>query len=165
MMMGQNKISDTPEEDGRNIKSLFTLITGILFLTLSLMIVLHPYLRYQIHQQFHPDFRKVLSTIHMELNNMSLVILKIKTRTHIKIEVYNLNKQEGVQNYIETLTLPDKRNGYFHFNGQATSMAVDDINQNGKFDLIVPSFDEDLIAHLNIFEFNEQTQHFEPISL
>ncbi|MEZ4870891.1 MAG: hypothetical protein R2827_01335 [Bdellovibrionales bacterium] len=50
------------------------------------------------------------------------------------------------------------------FRGQSTNLAVDDVNGDNIPEIIAPSFDKHLVAHMNVFSYNPVTKKFENIT-
>ena len=108
--------------------------------------------------------REILATASGDLlsNGSSIKVIKIKTNKGLILEVYGQNKNFA-QPLIDSLFLPHMTDGYFHFRGQATNLALDDVDGDNRLELIAPSFDKNLVAHLNVYKYNLKTQKFEPL--
>ncbi|MEO0337188.1 MAG: hypothetical protein AAF202_12400, partial [Pseudomonadota bacterium] len=64
----------------------------------------------------------------------------------------------------ERLSQLDGNDAVSHFqSGNATQLAVIDVDDDGSFELMAPTFDDQLVAHLNIFKYNPVLKRFEPI--
>lgn len=131
---------------------------GGLAVAMSTLIVaaVHPELRSSVRGALLPEYRKVLSTARGDLmgNGTIFTVAKIKTRDSLSLEVYELLADGGTR-LTQRVILEDKRDGYFNFNGQATNLAIDDINQDGRPEILAPSFDQNLVGHLNILTYSE----------
>jgi hypothetical protein len=60
-------------------------------------------------------------------------------------------------NLVDRVELLQHKDAHFSFGGGSTNLAVDDINGDGRSEVIVPSLDKQLVAHLAIFEFDSET--------
>lgn len=88
-----------------------------------------------------------------------LRVLKVKKKDLLALEIYRVDENQQIT-LIQQLNLPDANDGYFHVNSQATNLAAIDIDQDGKSEIIAPSFDRNLVAHLNVYKFNPQAETF-----
>ena len=136
---------------------LLTLMFGAM-----LIAALHPEVRSSLRSSVIKDFRMVVSTAHGDLlgNGHELTVAKVRTRDAMYIEVYE-PRADGGQRLVERIELPDKKDGYFNFNGQATNLAIDDIDGDGRPEILVPSFDQNLVGHLNIYRYNQGSSTFQ----
>jgi hypothetical protein len=108
------------------------------------------------------DFREVLSTAQGRIAGGSneYTVAKVKTQNGLFLEIYE-NAEHGTQKLVETIALADKRDGYFNFNGQATNLAIDDIDGDGKLEILAPTFDQNLVGRLNVYNFDPSTKSSE----
>lgn len=132
----------------------------------SLLTALHPDVRAQVRGSLLGDYRMVVSSAHGDLSSdgTSFNIIKVKTREDLVLEVYK-GSSEGKYELVEKIQMPQQRDGYFSFNGQATNLAVDDIDGDGRPEILVPSFDRDLVGHLNVFRFDPTAKNFQKVLL
>lgn len=132
----------------------------------SLLTALHPDVRAQVRGSLLRDYRTVVSSAKGDLTNdgTSYNIIKVKTRDDLILEVYK-GSNEGKLELVEKIQMPNQRDGYFSFNGQATNLAVDDIDGDGRPEILVPSFDRDLVGHLNVFRFDPTAKNFQKVLL
>ena len=114
-----------------------------------------------LRETLQPEFRKVLSTVDGDIFGPGQrgKVLKIQTREGLFVEVYR-SDDEGNFALKEKFKLADKRDGYFVFNGEASNLVLDDIDGDRKVEIIVPSFDSDLVAHLNIYSYKKDFDGF-----
>jgi hypothetical protein len=112
------------------------------------------------------DTRQVLASARADLkgNGRQLSVLKVQTRDALIVEIYDSTDASGDLKLIKSITLPDRRDGYFTFKGEATNLVVTDIDDDGTLEIIAPTFDTQLVARLNIFHYDKQTQDFERVS-
>ena len=130
---------------------------GISLTAFFLIVVLNPDLRNEANAMLAPQQRIILAVANASLDESgeSLQILKIKTKDGIYVEVYGQEKQGSlsVQKLLSAAKLPDKKDGYFTFNNQITNLAIDDIDNDKQKEILVTSFDENLVAHLNVYKY------------
>ncbi|MBT4760106.1 MAG: hypothetical protein HOO06_00275 [Bdellovibrionaceae bacterium] len=124
-------------------------------------LALHPQLNESIKHLMTNNYRQVLSTASgtiVDTHSFTKVV-KLKTNEGIFLEIYH--GKNNVKPLISKIKLPDQNDGYFIFQGQSTNLALDDLDGDNKNEIIVPSFDRNLIAHLNVYRFNEISKQFE----
>jgi len=141
-----------------------TLISKSLFtgtFLISLICVLHPEVRSYLRGLFKQQFREILSTTRGPLlKNFTLSrVIKVRTNEGIFIEIYGGGTTRPL---LDRVRLPDRRDGYFNFGGTTSNLFVHDLDGDQVAEIIAPSFDENLIAHLNVFSFNTNTLKLEP---
>ena len=95
------------------------------------------------------------------LNNGKLLkVLKVRSAEGLAIEIYSTEKTTGAP-LLARVFLPDKSDGYFHFHGEATNLALEDLNGDRRLEILAPSFDTNMTAHLNVYTYNPITKSFE----
>ena len=135
-----------------------------LVFTLMLVASLHPVARTSLRGILVPNQRVITSTLQADLMGDGTVftIAKIKTRDSLLIEIYEA-LAEGKTKLVEQIELPNQKDGYFNFNGQATNLAVDDINNDGRLEILAPSFDHNLTGHVNIYSDDKDNKSFQKV--
>jgi hypothetical protein len=136
----------------------------ILLAASLLAAVLTPPLRERIQQRFAQVGREILATADGDVLNdgTPTKIIKYRTRDGIFVEILKLDAN-GSTTVVDRILLPDKHDGLFNFRGQVTRLAVADVDQDGKLELLVPTFDNQLVPHLNVFRYNPAIARFEPV--
>ena len=83
------------------------------------------------------------------------------------MEVYGRQKLNklAIPTLIASTKLPDKKDGYFTFNGDVTNLAVDDIDNDKKSEILATTFDNDLVAHLNVYRYVPGQKELELVHL
>ena len=139
--------------------------TFVALFAASLLCALHPDVRSQVRNSILSDYRMVVSSAKGDLlsDGTAFSIMKIKTRTDLFLEVYRT--ADGKHELVEKIHMPEQRDGYFSFNGEATNLAVSDIDGDGRPEILVPSFDRDLVGHLNVFRFDPGAKNFQKVLL
>lgn len=131
----------------------------------TLVFVLHPDLRESLRRHWMRDSRVVLSTVSGDLlyNGNPVKVIKVKTNEGLFLEFYAAG-EGNVRPLLDRVRLPDRRDGFIHLRGQATNLALDDIDGDRKLEVLAPTFDEDLVAHLNVYRYNSESGNFEPVA-
>lgn len=125
--------------------------------------VLTPSIRDSLQTYVTGSSREVLATAEGDLLNDSTTVKVVKIKTHdgIWVEVARLD-DSGNSTLVDRILLPDKHDGLFNFQGHVTRLAIADIDQDGSFELLAPTFDQQLVPHLNVFRYNSALKKFEP---
>lgn len=136
-------------------------VFAILFIS-----VLLPDVRSAIRQALLRDFRVVISTVHGDITGegIEFTVAKIRTRDSLLIEIYR-PQDDGSQKLLSRITLPEKKDGFFNFNGQATNLAIDDIDGDGLKEILVPTFDQNMVGHLHIYRYDASSGSFQKAAL
>lgn len=152
----QNNITKAALASGR--------IVLMAFAAIMVIAALHPDVRSSVRGTFVRDFRNVVSTAKGNLagDSRMFTVTKIKTRDTLSLEIYE-NLVSGQQKLVERIALADSRDGYFDFNGQATNLAIDDIDGDGQPEILVPTFDNNLVGRLNVYNFDASSKTFNKV--
>jgi len=135
----------------------------LLSLTAFMMVAaLHSGLRSQVRGVFLKDYRTVVSTATGDLlgSGTKLFVTKVKTQDSLFLEIYE-PLPSGGQKLIDRIELPDKKDGFFNFNGQATNLVIEDVDGSGRPQIFAPSFDKNLVGHLNVYHYNTDAHEFQ----
>lgn len=140
------------------VASFFLLLTAIL-----LAAVLTPSLRTQVQDWVRKPGREVLASAEGDLLGDGGVtkVIKYKTNEGIWLEILKLDPS-GTSTLVDRVLLPDKHDGLFNYQGHVTRLAIADIDDDGTFELLAPTFDQQLVPHLNVFRYNADLRKFEP---
>lgn len=124
--------------------------------------VLTPSLRHKIQSYFAKNGREVLATAEGDLLNNGTIVKVVKFRTSdgVYVEILKIN-DHGASDPVDRLLLPDKHDGLFNFRGHVTRLAIVDIDGDSKNELLAPTFDNQLVPHLNVFRYNAELGRFE----
>jgi hypothetical protein len=106
---------------------------------------------------------EILATAEGDLlgDGTSVKIIKFRNGEGIYVEILKM-LPNGDSHVVDRILLPDKHDGMFNYQGHVTRLAVADINNDGHMELLVPTFDNQLVPHLNVFHYNPTTTRFEP---
>lgn len=150
---------------GKTIAPYLKRVGNILFITvfaLAFVAAVHPTARSEIRGAVLKDYRTLISSTHADLvgDGSSYTVAKIETRDSLLLEIYR-TQADGSDKLVEKIELADSRDGFFNFEDRATNLAVDDIDNDGRPEILVPSFDHELVGRLNIFHYNDESKGFE----
>ena len=106
---------------------------------------------------------EILSVVEGDLlNDGSLVkVVKFRTAEGIVLEFYS-DGFHGNRYQISRVVLPNAKDGFLNHRGEAVQLAVADLNGDGTMELLSPTFDDRLIAHLNPFRYSSEHKGFVP---
>jgi hypothetical protein len=79
------------------------------------------------------------------------------------LEIYSPT-ENGQPNLLQTIELNDSLDGYFYIKNAATNLALFDINNDRKIEIVAPTFDANLSPHLNVFTYDSKIQRFIPVT-
>jgi hypothetical protein len=122
-----------------------------------------PSIREKVQNQLSPVGHEILATAEGDLlSNGSLTkVIKYRNGEGITVEILK-ELPNGDTSVLDRIPLPDKHDGLFNYQGHVTRLAIADLDGDGKFELLVPTFDNQLVPHLNVFRFNPAIARFEP---
>lgn len=150
--------------DKVNLKALVILL-GIGTL-LSWAVAFHPQWRSSIQNYFYsPIQRELLSSVEGPLleDGSHVLVAKYKVPDGILLEFYG-GGQGGGRPLLDRIKLQNHQDAHYDFYGQATRLAIIDLNGNQQLELVAPTFDRNFQAHLNAFRYNPTSQRFEPVT-
>ena len=143
---------------GRSMNRIYNYSLRLLttaFLAGLFIIVLNSDLRSSVRSMLQPDYRVILAVANADFDGSGNKhkVVKVKTNEGIFLEVYSASGKKGSSLLEASTKLPDKKDGYFTFNGEVTNLAIDDIDNDKKLEILATTFDSDLVAHLNVYRF------------
>lgn len=106
--------------------------------------------------------RVVLAKIEAEVTpgGPKLIVLKVKTADTLAIEIFSRENDDSNHKFRRRIVLDENRDAYFNFRGNATNLAFSDIDKDGSLEIIAPTFDQDLVPHLNLFKYDTDRADF-----
>ena len=139
------------------------LIIFFFCLNISSVIVLFSPARTWVQSRFIFSGQKVLSVAHGDLLNdgSSIKIVKSQTIEGIVLEFYS-EVQNGSRYLITKALIPNAQDGFFDHRGQAVQLAIVDLDGDGKMELLSPTFDDKMLAHLNPYYYSHAQKAFVP---
>lgn len=147
----------------QNLLRLSQAVLGMMA-ALAFIAVVHPDVRASVRSTLRADYRTVISTAKGDLNGNGSIytVAKVKTRDNIYLEIFE-NIADQAPKLVERIELADTRDAYFNFNGQATNLAIDDVDGDGRPEILAPTFDRNLVGRLNVFQYNDSTRDFQKV--
>jgi hypothetical protein len=91
---------------------------------------------------------------------MKVSVIKVQTSDTIALEIFENEGDTLKLKFVKRLVLPEKRDAYFSFRGNATNLVVTDVDGDGTLEIVSPTFDENLVPRLNVFKFDPERHDF-----
>lgn len=105
------------------------------------------------------SYRKILSTlIFTNPKGVHHQVLKIKTEKGVNIEIYESSMH--LPKLVAKFEVIGERDGYFVLGGSGTNLAMFDIDHDSNFEILVPTFDHNLTAKLDIIKYDTDVERF-----
>ncbi len=130
------------------------------FFTVSVYVAFSSKFSEVLKNSFGGD-RKVLSKITGNItgNDDTYDVVKVKEGHNITVEIYKHLPPSDVR-LLNKIELPHENDGYFLFHNSSTNLALTDIDGDRLPEIIAPTFDKTLSAHLNILKYSPENQVF-----
>lgn len=132
------------------------------FIVASTLCAMNADIRDYVKSKVYED-RKVLSsaTGYILHNNTRVKALKIMENNNLILEVYSNISYSDAPVLISRFPLEDlTKDAYFNFKGVSTNLAFDDVDQDGKLEVIVPGYNSHLTAKVAIYKFDNSNNEF-----
>lgn len=159
-----SKPTDPSTFSRRGLALIIALAAAVLLLTMATVI---PEWRHRMKDFWIPGGRQILAktTGLLTPEGPFVTVFKIREKEDLFVEVYQTASNDpSSQELLAKLSLPEGRDGYFSFQGNATNLVLSDMDRDGALDVIAPTFDEQMTARLHVFRFNRVTKSFERLS-
>lgn len=130
-------------------------VLAVLLLTASIITSV-PEWRQKVRSWVQSPYRQVLAKARGDLTGQGDVVsvIKLKTQDGIAIEIFAHDLENDHEKLLSRIQFDERRDGHFNIKGQATNLAIMDIDGDGIQEIIVPVFDENLIPRLHVFKFD-----------
>lgn len=143
-------------------KEVILIVTlGLVAMTLIIVAVI-PSLRSRIKEALLASDREVIAKVSGSLTPQGpkVTVLKIKSGAHLSLEIYSVDENQNLS-LMTKIPLFESRDGHFLLQGNATNLALTDVDKDGNPEIVAPTYDEQIVPRLNIFKYNPQTQGFD----
>lgn len=98
---------------------------------------------------------------HVTSEGLLVSVFKIRQDGFLKIEIFRMDAKSSESTLMQVIDLPETRDGYINFQGNATNLALSDTDGDGAMDIIAPTYDDQMTPRLNVFRFNQTLSVFE----
>ena len=119
----------------------------------------YPYL---CSKKLNTPGQKALSVVYGDLMNdgSEVKVVKLQASDGIYLEFY-ARSYNGMNYLINRKKIPRAiKDGFFDYRGKSVQLAVLDLDGDGRMELIAPTFDKNLIARLNPYEYHASAHTF-----
>jgi hypothetical protein len=139
-------------------------VLAVVAMTLVAVAVV-PDLRAKAKEMFMSSGRNVIAKVSGKVGpeGPMITVLKIKNQNNLSLEVYS-HDEEGSLTLLTKIPLFEARDGHFLLQGNATNLALTDVDKDGTLEIVAPTYDEQMVPRLNIFRYNPQTKFFDRAS-
>ncbi len=106
--------------------------------------------------------RVVLAKAEADLtgHGANIAVVKVQTADSIALEIYEKTAEQDKLKFMKRIVLPEKKDAYFTFRGNATNLVLTDVDGDGILEIVAPTYDENLIPRLNVFKFDPASNDF-----
>lgn len=147
-----------------NQKSFWAFFLIMLSVSIGITIVnLNEPLRDSVRDFLLRDQRQILAKAIGDLSglNETFTVLKVKTKDSLSIEIYQNSENEST--FRGRFILPEKRDGHFTYQGNATNLILMDINADSSLEILTSSYDENLVPRMHVLRFHNDRADFEEL--
>lgn len=141
------------------------LFVGILILLAMLLttVAVVPSLRARVKSLFQSQDRHIIAKVSGRVgpDGPTVTVLKINSEAGLSLEIYSADQGPDHLVLLAKFNLGEKRDAYFSFQGNATNLALTDVNGDGILEVVAPAYDDQMVARLNVFSYNSATKSFE----
>lgn len=139
-------------------------VLALVAMTLVTVAVI-PSFRTQIKETLMTMDRDVIAKVSGQLgpDGPKVMVLKIKSKNNLSLEVFATDTPEGMT-LLAKIPLYETRDGYFLLQGNATNLALTDVDKDGTVEIVAPTYDDQMVPRLNIFRYNPATKSFDRVS-
>lgn len=115
------------------------------------------------YRWIYEDSRSVLAKVEGDLSGKGdrVHVVKVKSDNELILEVYFFQNPQEPPTEMRRLILSEKRDAFMDFKGSTTNLALIDVNEDGIQEIIAPTFDENLIPRLNVYQIDLETRVFQ----
>ncbi len=133
----------------------------LISLSLAVLTVL-PSSREFIRSVIVSNSRQVLAKAEGDLTGkgMKVAVIKVKTADTIALEIFESQGDTASLQFVKRIVLQEKRDAFFNFRGNATNLALTDVDNDGKMEIVAPTFDDNLIPRLNVYKYDPEFNDF-----
>jgi hypothetical protein len=91
---------------------------------------------------------------------MKVIVIKVETADSLALEIFEYEADSQKLKFSKRIILPEKRDAYFNFRGNATNLVMTDVDGDGTLEIVAPTFDENLIPRLNVYKYDPERHDF-----
>ncbi len=91
---------------------------------------------------------------------MKVVVIKVQTADTLALEIFEYEADSQKLKFSKRIVLPEKRDAYFNFRGNATNLVLTDVDGDNTLEIVAPTFDENLVPRLNVYKYDPERHDF-----
>lgn len=128
---------------------------------LSLYFLFSP-LKKTIRAGWPMNKEELLSVVQGDItgNGDYVKVLKFKTKEGLRVEFLKEN-EDGIREVVSNIKIPHPYNGFFEYRGSSIQLGMSDVDGDGVMEVLAPSFDRSLMAHLNVYYYDPDRGGFD----
>lgn len=156
----------TTKTDSAFTKQEISLLIALAFVAMSLTtIAVVPSLRSKVKDSLSLQEREILAKVSGKISGAGprVTVLKIRDKNSLTLEVYDMDGTDGMT-LMTKIPLAESRDGYMSLQGNATNLALTDVDSDGAMEIVAPSYDDQMVPRLNVFKYNTSTKNFDRVS-
>lgn len=136
-------------------------ILALVAMTLVTVAVV-PSLRTKVKESLVSSDREVIAKVSglLTAEGPQVTVLKIRSLNALTLEVYTQDSEGGL-NLLAKIPLFEVRDGHFFLKGNATNLALTDVDKDGNLEIVAPTYDDQMVPRLNIFRYNKNANSFD----
>lgn len=130
-----------------------------------LTVAIIPSLRNSVKEIFSSSERIILAKVsgNITAEGPRVTILKIRSKDSLTLEVYS--DDPGQENtLIAKIPLFETKDAFFVVNGNATNLALTDVDKDETMEIVAPTYNEQMVPRLNIFKYNRASKSFDRVN-
>lgn len=133
----------------------------ILLVILVSIVAAVPSLRERVRTAVLKPYRQVLAKVVGDLTGKgeNVSVIKVKTETGLLVEVYKM-VDEHTERLISTRRIEERRDAFMNIRGEATNLALVDLDNDGILEILAPAYDENLVPRLHVFKYDPLSNEF-----
>ncbi|MNT49614.1 hypothetical protein D3C72_1864780 [compost metagenome] len=130
-----------------------------------LTVAIIPSLRNSVKEIFSSSERIILAKVsgNITAEGPKVTVLKIRSKDTLALEVYS--DDPGQENtLIAKIPLFETKDAFFVVNGNATNLALTDVDKDETMEIVAPTYNEQMVPRLNIFKYNRASKSFDRVN-
>ena len=136
---------------------------ALTFFCLITICVLKDSIRENLHHIFTFHQREVLSTATGNIfsDRQKAKVIKVRKNDKFFLEIYGNDADfPSTPLLLSRIPLSFKKDAYINFKGISSNLALYDVDGDNKLEILVPGYERDLSARINIYKYDENQNIF-----
>jgi len=137
---------------------------ALFFASIGMSILLfQPAVREMTTEWVYSTDRKILSIVKTEISEEPIHFLKVRVANVIYLEVYRPG-MDRAQELLARAELTDSKDAFYKLPSGESNLFLQDVDGDGNPEVVAPSYDKNMIAHLNIYQFDLSSKELRKLS-